>query len=166
MELMYRAAVPEDLDAVFRLVTDAITQMERQNIRQWDSIYPAKADFQKDIVNRQLFVGCLNGVPAVVYALNRECDGQYRNGRWRYTGDDYIVVHRLCVAPERQNQGLAHAALLHIEQAVKRRGCKAVRLDVFSENPYACRLYASLGYYTAGTAFWRKGKFYLLEKLL
>lgn len=163
---MYRAAVPEDLDAVFRFVTDAITQMERQGIRQWDSIYPAKADFQKDIEDRHLFVGCLNGVPAVVYALNRECDVQYRRGRWRYTGEDYIVVHRLCIAPERQNRGLAHAALLHIEQEAKRHGCRAVRLDVFSENPYARKLYTSLGYCTVGTALWRKGKFFLMEKLL
>ena len=126
MELTYRTAVPEDLDAVFRLVSDAIAQMERQNIRQWDSIYPAKADFRKDIEKRQLFIGCVNDALAVVYALNRECDVQYRNGSWRYTGPDYIVVHRLCVAPEYQNRGLAHAALLHIEREARRHGCRAV----------------------------------------
>ena len=98
--------------------------------------------------------------------MNCDCDEQYANGSWQYTGDDFIVIHRLCVAPGYQHQGIAKAILKHIEDEARQCGNKAVKLDVFSENPYAVRLYENNGYKKVGTAVWRKGMFYLMEKLL
>ncbi|MBD5427537.1 MAG: hypothetical protein HDR38_08340 [Treponema sp.] len=43
-------------------------------------------------------------------------------------------------------------------------GIHTIRLDAFSENPYALRLYEHMGYVKVGTADWRKGMFYLMEK--
>lgn len=53
-----------------------------------------------------------------------------------------------------------------IETSVKEKGIEAVRLDVFSQNPYALRLYQKCGYQEVGTVQWRKGIFYLMEKYL
>lgn len=47
-----------------------------------------------------------------------------------------------------------------------RQGTYSLRLDAFSENPFALKLYRSLGYRETGTAVFRKGKFYLFEKNL
>ncbi len=46
------------------------------------------------------------------------------------------------------------------------RGIESVRLDAFSLNPYALRMYEGLGYKKVGEANWRKGLFYLFEKNL
>lgn len=40
------------------------------------------------------------------------------------------------------------------------------RLDAFTENPFALKLYDNLGYSRVGYADWRKGRFYLMEKYL
>lgn len=56
--------------------------------------------------------------------------------------------------------------LQYIENWVKCRGIKAVWLDVFSGNPYAMKLYADSGYSKVGIADWRKGRFFLKEKLI
>ena len=166
MEISYRTANIDDLDDIFRIVQNAVKQMEHEKIYQWDSIYPTKEDFGDDIMKNQLYIGIINDQIVVVYALNKECDEQYENGEWQYIGDNYNVIHRLCVLPDYQNKGIAHATLLHIEDELGFIGMKAIRLDVFCENPYALKLYSNNGYHKVGIAYWRKGKFFLMEKLL
>lgn len=53
-----------------------------------------------------------------------------------------------------------------IERKLKKLNIKAIRLDVFSQNPYAINLYTHMGYSKVGYADWRKGRFYLMEKYL
>ena len=166
MDISYRNANNDDLDEVFQLVENAIQQMERDKIYQWDSIYPTKEDFYNDIKKNELYVGVINDKIVVVYSLSKECDEQYKNGEWQYIGDKYMVIHRLCVSPDFQKQGIAQTTLLHIEGDLKLLGMKAIRLDVFCENPYALKLYSNSGYSKVGIAHWRKGKFLLMEKLL
>ena len=45
-------------------------------------------------------------------------------------------------------------------------GKRAIRLDAFSKNPFALKMYIALGYTVVGEARWRKGLFYLMEKVL
>lgn len=164
MEISYRAAVMDDLEDIFRLVECAVKQMEQEKIFQWDSIYPTKEDFRNDIKNKSLYIGVIHDKIVVVYALNEQCDEQYKNGQWQYAGEKYKIIHRLCVSPDYQNKGVARITLIHIEKELKSLGVKAIRLDVFCENPYALKLYTNNGYQRTGVACWRKGKFFLLEK--
>ena len=165
-EISYRMANIDDLDDIFRIVENAVKQMEHEKIHQWDSNYPTKEDFSNDIRKKQLYIGIINDKIVVVYALNKECDEQYKSGEWQYIGDNYNVIHRLCVSPDYQNKGIARATLLHIEKELELLGIKAIRLDVFCENPYALKLYSNNGYHKVGIAYWRKGKFLLMEKLI
>jgi ribosomal protein S18 acetylase RimI-like enzyme len=54
--------------------------------------------------------------------------------------------------------------MLHIENKVKNMGIEAIRLDAFTLNPYAVKMYIKLGFEKVGIANFRKGKFYLMEK--
>ena len=164
MEITYRLAGYEDLDDIFQLVERAVKQMEQEEIFQWDNVYPAREDFRNDIGQNQLYIGVAYDKIAVVYVLNKQCDEQYGNGKWQYTGENYRVIHRLCVVPDYQNKGIARTTLIHIEKELKALGIKAIRLDAFCENPYALKLYANNGYRKTGTAHWRKGEFFLMEK--
>ena len=164
MTLQYRKAALDDLEEVYNLVTLAINTMVKNNILQWDELYPTKEDFRNDIDNDQLYIGLTDGQIAVVYTLNQECDAEYQNGLWKYPDKPYYVLHRLCVNPDFQNQGIATHTLLHIEAELLKNGIHAIRLDAFSNNPYALKLYDSLHYSQVGYADWRKGRFYLMEK--
>lgn len=166
MDISYRPAEPEDLDEILRLVGAAINQMTERGIFQWDEIYPAREDFYGDIQRNELHAGIIGGKIAVVYALSKESDEQYAYGEWQYTGESYMVLHRLCVSPEFQNMGVATNTLSHIEEQLITQGVRAVRLDMFSENPYARKLYSKCGYRITGQTHWRKGTFFLLEKVL
>ena len=164
MRLHYRKATVNDLEEIYALVSHAIDEMIEHDILQWDEIYPTKEDFRVDICKNQLYIGSTDGQIAVVYALNQECDKEYQNGCWKYPNEPYYVIHRLCVHPDFQNQGIARHTLLHIEAELSKKNIHAIRLDAFSNNPFSLKLYDSLNYSRVGYADWRKGRFYLFEK--
>ena len=95
-----------------------------------------------------------------------EYDVQYKNGSWEYPNSNFRIIHRLCVNPLYQNQGIAKETLNYIESELKENSVESIRLDVFFDNPYALSLYRKNGYKEVGVANWRKGNFYLMEKHL
>ena len=188
----FRPAEKADIPEITALIRAAVDAMEAQGIFQWDSIYPSEAVFLDDAEKGQLFAVVdaaakgaaakdaavkgaaarnvtaerMGGTIAAVYVVNCECDEQYRNADWKGSEDSFRVIHRLCVHPMYQHRGLGKEILDHIEADLRRQGVQAIRLDAFSRNPYALALYRDQGYTMTGTADWRKGRFYLMEKLL
>lgn len=163
--VLYRLAQESDLDAICALIQAAVRAMEARGIFQWDSCYPTRADFLADIQKRQLSVGTAGGI-VVVYAVNGECDAEYRNGTWTCPDGGFRVIHRLCVHPAYWHRGIAKSTLARIEQELQAAAVGSVRLDVFSGNPAARSLYLHAGYKVVGFADWRMGRFCLMEKLL
>ena len=76
------------------------------------------------------------------------------------------MLHRLCVNPQLQGRDLARQAMARMEKTALEQGFDSVRLDVFSQNLHAQRLYERLGYRRTGEVRFRKGIFYLMEKKL
>lgn len=162
----YRLGKMDDLDDICKLAALAIETMEKQEIYQWDEIYPVREDFAADIQNETLYTVIENDAVAAVYVLSRECEEEYHKCRWESDDETACVIHRLCVSPDNQNRGMGKQILCHIEEQLRNSGFESVRLDVFSENPYATRLYQKNGYIKRGHADWRKGRFWLMEKKL
>lgn len=164
--MIYRLAKEDDLEEVCRLIQAAVAEMEENHIFQWDELYPVREDFLEDIRKGQLWLGMEEEEIAVIYVINRECDEEYQKAAWRLPDCDYRVLHRFCVHPAYQHRKIAGQTLAHLEEELRGEGVRAVRLDVFSENPYALALYRRGGYEQIGVADWRKGRFFLMEKLL
>ena len=140
--------------------------MENNDIHQWDEIYPDKAILAEDISKNLMYIGEIDNKIAVCFVLSEECDEEYKNGAWKYPDARFSVIHRLCVNPDFQNQGIAAKTLEYIENLCKSQGYEAIRLDCFTKNPYSIRLYEKAGYSITGYADWRKGRFELREKKL
>ena len=166
MNIVYRKAQIKDLDKIETLIRNAIYEMESHNIMQWDDLYPVKEDFEQDIKKKHLYVGCIDNEIAVVFALNQEFDDAYNDGKWKALENSFFVIHRLCVNPKYQNRGIAINTMKFIEKTLMDEGIEAIRLDVYSENTYALKLYNKCGFINVGKAEWRKGTFYLMEKIL
>lgn len=166
MNVTFRKATTDDLEQIMELVEDAIEHMETQGIMQWDALYPVMEDFAEDVNEGTLFVGTQDKKLAVICTVNQKCDDEYKVGQWQQPKKSFVVIHRLCVNPAFQNKGIAYQTMHFIETLVKEKGIEAVRLDVFSQNPYALRLYQKCGYQEVGSVHWRKGMFYLMEKYL
>ncbi|MNI22378.1 putative acetyltransferase [compost metagenome] len=166
MDFSIRKANVNELDAVFSVYANAIVTMNENNIPQWDEVYPSKQDIMEDINEEQLYLveSDLNIVS--VFVLNQDFDEEYELGKWQYPDASFCVIHRLCVNPLFQNKGMGSSTMLLIEDLVKQMGLETIRLDAFSQNPYALRMYEKLHYRTVGEVQWRKGLFYLMEKKL
>ncbi|MBV7275885.1 GNAT family N-acetyltransferase [Clostridium sp. PL3] len=165
-KIKFNVAEEKDLQEIFSIFSAAIEEMNKHNIPQWDEVYPDKYILQNDIKKKQLYIGKIDSEIVCVYVLNSDCDEQYINGNWEYPNAIYSVIHRMCVNPKFQNQGIGALTLNHIEEKLKSAGVETIRLDAFSLNPFALKMYYKQGYIKVGEANWRKGKFYLMEKKL
>ncbi|MBQ8831037.1 MAG: GNAT family N-acetyltransferase [Oscillospiraceae bacterium] len=166
MNITYRKANMSDLNAIHGLVRRAVENMIESGIYQWDELYPTRDDFKTDIENDQLYVGTADSKIAVVFVINKISDPEYDDAEWSYTGENYRVIHRLCVDPDFQRSGIARNTMLYIEELLKSWVVESIRLDTFTQNPRALNLYGNLGFKTRGYADWRKGRFVLLEKII
>lgn len=162
----YRLGKLSDLDNICALTQDAVAEMEKHGIFQWDEVYPAREVFEEDISKNQLYVVIDNDELIAYYVISGEYDEQYGNGRWECDRDTSYILHRFCVVPKFQNRGFGKKILLHIEKQILDMGYRSVRLDVFTKNPFAQNLYRHAGYEHRGYADWRKGRFDLMEKSL
>lgn len=166
MDILFRQAQENELEEIYHIFVLAIESMIQHNIFQWDELYPDKEILKQDIKKKQLYIGLSNKKIVCAYVLNQECDEQYNNGNWQYPEAQYCVIHRLCVNPEAQNKGIGTLTMEYIEKEVIKAGVSSIRLDAFTQNPYAIQLYKKLDYHVVGYADWRKGRFCLMEKRL
>ncbi len=162
--MKYFKADISQLDEIFSVYSNAIIAMEKDNIPQWDEIYPDKTILEEDISKNQMYIGKIDKEIAVCFVLSEECDEEYKNGKWQYPDAKFNVIHRLCVNPQFQNRGIATETMKYIEELSKSQGYDVIRLDCFTLNPYSQKLYNKTGYSVTGYADWRKGRFELREK--
>ena len=92
--MIYRLGTIQDLNDICTLIEDAIIEMEKHGIYQWDHIYPVRSDFEND-----LYVVLDEDKLIAFYAISKDCDEQYGNGRWKCEDDSAYILHRFCVDP-------------------------------------------------------------------
>lgn len=156
----------KDLPELLALFQAATRSMDAQGIHQWDEIYPDKTVLSEDIECGIMEVGQIADRIAVAFALEECAPSDYEDAKWRYAAERIVVLHRLCVHPAFQGKGIARGAMDYLERRVSERGISTIRLDAFSQNPAALKLYESRGYEKAGEIVYRKGLFFLYEKKL
>lgn len=164
--ITFREAQIEESKEIMHLYKSAIIEMNRNGIFQWDDIYPCEKDIITDIEKGEMVIGLAGCKLAAVYTVNRSSEDLYVKGNWQYPNSSYSIIHRLCVNPSLQNMKIGTKTINHIERTAKGRGIESIRLDCFTLNPYALRMYLNCGYNIVGRVTWRKGDFYLMEKFL
>ena len=163
---MIKHAEKQDLDSIMALCQAVTKDMLARGIDQWDAKYPTRDIFAKDIEARTMHVLWQGTEMLGVIVLNQEQEPEYETINWQIQNHSMGVIHRLMVHPKAQGQGFATQLLDFAENLAKRSGFGAIRLDVFSENPVAVRLYEKRGYRRAGSVAFRKGEFFCMEKHL
>ena len=166
-DLQIREAVDADLDGVVRLLHACIADMRRRGIEQWDEIYPTRETFASDIRAAALYVA-VDGAERTIgtVTIDEHQNREYAQVAWAFVGARTAVVHRVMVDPRRQGRGIAGDLMAFAERRASTLGFDVIRLDAFTLNPAALRLYQKLGYRDAGTVLLRKGVFRCFEKRL
>lgn len=162
--IMIRKGKIGDIESVMNIIKSATFDMESKNIHQWDEIYPDKVVINEDIANGNLYVSEEDGIINAIIVLNEDQSEEYADLNWKYTSEKQLVIHRLCVDPKAQGGGIARKLLEYAEDFAVRNGYGAIRLDAFTQNKRALRLYEKNGYEKVGSVQFRKGEFYCYEK--
>jgi GNAT superfamily N-acetyltransferase len=163
----FRLAAEQDLDPAMELVARCIADMRQARIDQWDEVYPDRATVLQDIRAGTMYVAALDADPFVgILVINEVQSAEYGDVPWTVAASPVAVVHRLMIEPRHQGRGLARRMMTFAEQRAREMGYAAIRLDAYSGNPRALRLYQALGYRDAGAIRFRKGVFRCYEKSL
>jgi ribosomal protein S18 acetylase RimI-like enzyme len=155
---------PREIDCVMSLIADAVKEMEINGIYQWDEIYPDKTVMLADISSNSLYALRPDNCIAGIMAVNEIQSPEYRSIHWSNNKGNPLIVHRLCIHPKFQGQGLAKILMNFAETYARDNNYGSIRLDAFIDNRAAVRLYDSLNYQNKGTVQFRKGSFYCYEK--
>lgn len=162
---MIKKILPENLSDAMTLFSNVVNKMQELGIDQWDNEYPSMDIISEDLKEGYAFGYFLNSKLAAYVALNEKYDIEYDDIDWDMDSK-FIVVHRLAVDPSYQGKGLAKEMMIFAEKFAIQEGYKAIKLDTYCKNPIACRLYPSLNYQLKGSVVFRKGDFFVYEKIL
>lgn len=156
----------DDVDAVMDVVRACIAGMLREGIDQWDEIYPDRRTWLGDVREGTVSVAVASGMLVGAFVLNEFQNAEYAEVPWTIHARRIAVLHRLLVHPAHQKQGIAAMMVRDAERQAFESGYEAIRLDAFTLNPVALRLYRRHGYHDAGPMTLRKGVFRGFEKAI
>lgn len=146
-------AKEEQLPEITKMYDEVVELMNENGIYQWGEDYPNPDLLKRDQEKGDLYLLKKDGKIAGAVVLNEEYDPEYNQIPWRDRSGKFLVVHRLCINPSFQGQGISKILLDEIEEFAKERGYSSIRLDTYMPNEKAMNLYESQGYE-------RRGKFY------
>ena len=152
---MIRKAEFRDLDDVTKIYENIILH-EQETIKYTAfqaNVYPTRATAEKAFNENFLYIYEQDGEVCACVIINETQPNEYKTIDWKYksSSKEVIVIHLLCVRPDKSNLGLGKKMVAFSIEEGKRRNCNAIRLDTGSQNIPARQLYEKMGFTVAGT---------------
>ncbi|PYV41512.1 MAG: GNAT family N-acetyltransferase [Acidobacteria bacterium] len=165
-DVSIRTATSNDIEDLLALVRVCIDHLRSCGIEQWDEVYPDHNTIERDVRSGTTFLASNARETVGTIVLNDHQEPEYAEVPWQFTTGRVSVIHRLMIRPSMEGKGLGRLLMHFAEARALTTGCRSIRLDAFTENPRALRLYERLGYRDAGQVRFRKGYFRCFEKEL
>lgn len=147
--LLTRAA-QSDFSAICTLYQAVCGQMASAASPQWVwGEYPNEDILQKSLDAGTLYVAREDGALLCAVTVDTCFDPEYAQVNWLF-GTKPGAFHRLAIAPEAQGKGLGKKVLADVCDILRSQSCDTLRIDTYSPNENARKLYASIGMRRAG----------------
>lgn len=164
---MIRKAAMEDLTEILYLIEKVKKLMSEGGNPQWNSAYPGEREYKEDILEGELYLEELDGAISGFMAVNNLFPKEYEDVEWT-TVLPANGIHRLAVNPSCHGRGVASRLFTYAEELSSAQGMKSMRLDTFSLNYAAQKLFKNNGYHFVEEIF-MKGRnipYFCFEKSL
>jgi GNAT superfamily N-acetyltransferase len=164
----FRKASASDVEAIWRILQQAIERRRQDGSEQWQDGYPNKQVIEEDILNEHGYL-LFNGNGAVAYAAimeNNEPAYDTIIGKWLTEDTDFLVLHRVAVENNYLGQGVAKIIFNEAEKMAHHKGIQSIRVDTNFDNAPMLHLVNKLGYTYCGEVFLRSGSRKAFEKVL
>lgn len=145
------AADIDELLALYAAVQESVAGTDNDPL--WKvGVHPRREQLEVAVAEDALFVLRVNGRLVGVLIADSAATPGYEAVPWQVDADpgEFAIVHLFAIHPDFRGQGLARPFLAEVEDELRRRGCKAVRLDTLTTNVGAQRTYERLGYENLG----------------
>lgn len=175
MGLVIEIGEEKDLDAIESLYNDSAEYLEKNiNYPGWHKgKYPHRSMAESAIENKTLYVVKKEAKIVASVILDHRAEAGYHSARWGIEAEDteVLIVHTLAVHPKCLKAGIAKELMQYIIDLATTKEMKAIRLDIYSKNEPARKLYEKYGFtYIDRVDLGRSGVglkwFDLYEKLL
>tara|TARA_B100000508_G_scaffold55003_3_gene42691 strand:+ start:61893 stop:62399 length:507 start_codon:yes stop_codon:yes gene_type:complete len=151
MSIVLRRSNKDDLKEIWRIIQAAIARRKADGSNQWQDGYPNPEILEKDMEKGEGFVLCdsnsIIGYAAVM--INDEPQYDDIDGAW-LTNGDFVVYHRVAIAPEYLGQGYAKKLIEAIHDYALENEIKSVKADTNFDNPAMMHLFEKLAYKYCG----------------
>ncbi len=151
---MIRAARETDIQAIADTYIALLTYEKRYGGHSnWVlDLYPTIKVPASKVPAGEMFVLEENRSICASMVLNHDQPEDYKQIPWRFAADapQVLVIHTLCVPPEKAGRGYGSEMVLFAKQYAQKLGCTVIRMDTFAYNEPAKALYQKHGFRIAG----------------
>ncbi|MEG0371295.1 MAG: GNAT family N-acetyltransferase [Clostridium sp.] len=161
---MITRANRDNLNEIMEVLKETVNSMNTEGLYQWNESYPNKNILLNDIDKEELFIKADGNRVKGFVVLNQLDDKDYNKLNWKHDVKESLIVHRLCVAPKFQGNGVAKELMEFIFEYAKINKYEAIRLDTSVENTKSIGMYEKLGYVNVGIINMKKGDYVCFEK--
>lgn len=156
---MIRRATSLDIESIMLVVRDAQLALRELGIDQWQDGYPTIDSIKEDVacgvgyvyIEAEEVVGY-----AAIVTTGEEAYFEIDN-KWLY-GNEYVVVHRLCVAKHSRRHGIAVELMHHAASIAREHGYRAFRIDTHRGNIRMLTMLRKLGFEYVGIVHYDSGE--------
>lgn len=157
---MIRRAKIEDIADIMDIVSDAQEALRELGIDQWQDGYPSTDVIKEDIESGVGYVYIDNNsiVGYVAIVLTGEATyKQIADYDWG-TGEDYVVVHRLCVRNGAKRRGIALSLMHEAKELAIKSDLSGFRIDTHRGNIRMLKMIDKLGFKYRGIIYYDSGE--------
>ena len=163
--MLLTKATQYDFSAICALYQSVCAAMNAAGNDQWVwGDYPNEDILRGSLDAGNLYVAKEEDVLLCAVTIDTNFDPEYASVNWLF-GTVPGAFHRLALAPEHQGKGLGKKIIADVCDILRSHGCNTLRIDTYSVNEAAQRLYAAIGMRKAGEVrfFHREQPFYCYE---
>lgn len=157
---MIRRANNRDIEAIMGIISDAQAALRELGIDQWQDGYPTAEIIERDIESNAGYVyvedNMVVGYAAIV--LTGEIAYKQIDEHVWGTGEDYVVVHRLCVGKDFTRNGIALSLMRKAKELAIEAGYSGFRIDTHRGNVRMLTMMDRLGFEYRGIIRYDSGE--------
>ena len=167
MNYQFRKALLSEIPKIWIILQAAIKSRKDDGSNQWQDGYPNPEVIKNDIKKEAGYVltqdNSIVGYCAIL--INDEPEYEKIIGKW-LSNKDYVVFHRVAIAPAHLGKGLAKKIMENIEAFALSKNINSIKADTNFDNPAMMSLFEKLGYQYCGEVYFRGSPRRAYEKIL
>lgn len=144
-----RLARVEDLSRLLAIKTDAVAYMHAHGNDQWDADYPDEASFRQGIEKAYIHVLEIDDKVEGMIGIMDYSDEEYGQVTWSSEGKE-ISIHRVALSVDVLGKGYGRYLLNYGIKVAKERNIAIIKLDTYSKNKSAQKLFVAMGFHFVG----------------